>query len=230
MTATFRKLEPEAIVATIDRLSRAIQERFPGSGLGAVSRELLEVARETQVKADESVQPLSLLRVVFGVLIGVLVLGLVVVPFAATAPRAFALPELVQVTEAFMNIVVLAGGAVFFLATAERRLRRRRVLFGLNELRALAHVIDMHQLAKDPQRVIEPGFVMTGPELSHYLDYCSEMFSLIGKLAAVYAARLEDPEIIAAVNEVEALTTGLSRKVWQKIMVLQSGLVSEARK
>jgi len=63
---------------------------------------------------------------------------------------------------------------------------------------------------------------MTGFELSRYLDYCSEMFSLIGKLAAVYTEHLDDPDIVAAVNEVEALTTGLSRKVWQKIMILQS--------
>ena len=94
----------------------------------------------------------------------------------------------------------------------------------------------MHQLGKDPQRVLHPGdpwtraaphTVLTRFELSRYLDYCSEMFSLIGKLAAVYSKGLDDPEVVSAVNDVEALTTGLSRKVWQKLMVLESGLHDE---
>jgi len=229
--ATYRTLEPEAIIATIELLCRRIDERFPGSGLGAVSRELLEVSRSVQRRAVEIARPRTVLRVGVGSVIGLLVLALVIVPLAARVPRSFALPELVQVTEAAMNILVLSGGAILFLATAERRLRRRRVLAAIHELRSLAHVIDMHQLAKDPQRVLEPGFrttasspteSMTGFELSRYLDYCSEMFSLIGKLAAVYTEHLDDPDIVAAVNEVEALTTGLSRKVWQKIMILQS--------
>ena len=53
-----------------------------------------------------------------------------------------------------------------------------------------------------------------------YLDYCSEMLSLIGKLAAQYVQKFDDPVVLAAVNEVEAPTTGLSGKIWQKIMIL----------
>jgi hypothetical protein len=48
------------------------------------------------------------------------------------------------------------------------------------------------------------------------------MLSLIGKLAALYVQKFDDPVALAAVNEVEELTTGLSRKIWQKIMVLNS--------
>jgi hypothetical protein len=57
-------------------------------------------------------------------------------------------------------------------------------------------------------------------DLSHYLDYCSDMLSLIGKLAALHVQKFDDPVALAAVNEVEALTTGLSAKIWQKIIVL----------
>lgn len=34
---------------------------------------------------------------------------------------------------------------------------------------------------------------------------------------------LDDAVALAAVNEVESLTTGLSRKIWQKLMILHSG-------
>jgi hypothetical protein len=57
-------------------------------------------------------------------------------------------------------------------------------------------------------------------ELGRYLDYCSEMLALTGKVATVYVAEFDDPVVLDAVNEVENLTTGLSRKVWQKLMVL----------
>ena len=57
-------------------------------------------------------------------------------------------------------------------------------------------------------------------ELSRYLDYCSEMLSLTGKVAALYIQDFDDEVALAAVNEVEDLTTGLSRKIWQKLMIL----------
>lgn len=46
------------------------------------------------------------------------------------------------------------------------------------------------------------------------------MLSLTSKLAALYAARFNDSVVLQAVDEVEALTTGLSSKIWQKIMML----------
>jgi len=61
---------------------------------------------------------------------------------------------------------------------------------------------------------------MTPGELTRYLDYCSEMLAIISKIAALYVQNFHDPETISVVNEVEDLTNGLSRKVWQKIMIL----------
>jgi len=198
-----------------------------------VSRELLDVATLVDQRVAEIAKPQIALRLGVWSVVVLLLLALVVVPFAASVPRSFALPELVQVTEAGINILVVVGGAVFFLVSTERRVKRGRVLTAIQELRALAHVMDMHQLSKDPQRVLEPRFVTTASspeepmgrfELARYLDYCTEMFSLTGKLAALYATGQDDPAVVAAVNEVEDLTTGLSRKVWQKIMILQLGL------
>ncbi len=135
-----------------------------------------------------------------------------------------------QGIEAAMNITVLVGAALFFAVSLEDRLKRRRVLKNLHGFRSLAHVVDMHQLTKDPSALMNRGPVTTTSparpmsrfELTRYLDYCSEMLSLCGKLAALYAQSLPDPVVIDAVNDIEELTTNLSRKIWQKITILEA--------
>ncbi len=138
--------------------------------------------------------------------------------------------EFIQVLEAGINDVVLIGAGIFFLFTLETRVKRRRAMEALDELRSVAHVIDMHQLTKDPRRASgklvatesSPVDRLSPEELSRYLDYCSEMLSLVGKLAALYLQRFDDSVVLTAVNEIEELTTGLSRKIWQKLMILHA--------
>jgi hypothetical protein len=62
---------------------------------------------------------------------------------------------------------------------------------------------------------------MTEFELQRYLDYSTELLALIGKVAALYSARMSDPVVLSAVDEVEELTTGLSHKIWQKIALVR---------
>jgi hypothetical protein len=112
----------------------------------------------------------------------------------------------------------------------ERRIKRTRALEALHELRVIAHVIDMHQLQKDPDRAAarvpdtsaSPKDQLTPGELARYLDYCSELLSLTGKVAALYMQEMTDSATLAAANEIEALTSGLSRKIWQKLMILHA--------
>lgn len=107
-------------------------------------------------------------------------------------------------------------------------MKRNRSLDSLNELRALAHVIDMHQLTKEPEHVLNrgkdtessPKRELDGFLLGRYLDYCSEMLSIIGKLAALYVQDFDEAVVLGAVNEIESLASGLSRKIWQKIMII----------
>ena len=87
----------------------------------------------------------------------------------------------------------------------------------------------MHQLTKDPAIITQesntpasPMRDMTSFELNRYLDYCSELLSLTGKLAAVFGQSINDHEVIAASNAIELLTTNLARKIWQKISYLVS--------
>ncbi|WP_052466283.1 hypothetical protein [Mobilicoccus massiliensis] len=98
----------------------------------------------------------------------------------------------------------------------------------LHRLRSLAHVIDMHQLTKDPERIRarysrtaeSVRDTMTAEELFHYLDYCSEMLSLVGKSAALYAQSTSDDVVLTSIEGIESLTTGLQTKIWQKIALL----------
>jgi hypothetical protein len=137
----------------------------------------------------------------------------------------------VEVIDVVTNECLLAGGAMIFLFGIEARIKRTRAQRVLHELRAIAHVIDMHQLTKDATRVVgssglmtesSPKRTMTAFQLTRYLDYCSELLSIVGKLAALYAQSLPDSVVVAAVNDIETLTTGLSRKIWQKIVQLDA--------
>jgi hypothetical protein len=133
-------------------------------------------------------------------------------------------PDFVQGVEAAINDLVFLGIAIFFLLTIETRLKRRRALAALHQLRSIAHVVDMHQLTKDPEQLLtnppatasSPARTMTRVELGRYLDYCSEMLSLTSKIAALFVERFDDPVTLAAVNEIESLTARLSRKIWRR--------------
>lgn len=130
--------------------------------------------------------------------------------------------------ETTINDLVYAAIALFFLYSLPERLQRGRSLALLHRLRSLAHVVDMHQLTKDPER-FRPDFTVTAssvdphlspPEMERYLDYCSEMLSLVGKAAALVAEESRDAVVLDAVAGIETLTTSMSRKIWQKITLL----------
>ncbi|MCB0186491.1 MAG: hypothetical protein KDE31_19620 [Caldilineaceae bacterium] len=230
----YTALDSAKIVETVERLTRRIYERFPDSGLYQVSLQLLAQAHQSQERAAYIARPMHWIRLIIGLLIAVVILGFVATIWALTtadiAIQGFSFFEFIQTVEAGINDIIFLGAGIFFLVTVEVRIKRNRALKALNELRAIAHVIDMHQLTKDPEYVLprgsttasSPQRVMTGYELGRYLDYCSEMLSLAGKLAALYTQRFDDGVVLDSVNEIESLTTGLSRKIWQKLMILHS--------
>ena len=48
------------------------------------------------------------------------------------------------------DAVLLTGGGMLYLTTLESRWSRHKIMEHLHELRSIVHVIDMHQLPKDP--------------------------------------------------------------------------------
>jgi len=226
----YQLLRPDRILATLDQLHARILARFPNAGLSRVCGDLIETARFTAKDAARLARPSWGWRFVSVALIALGVVAQVAAfKFLRVEAGPLSAPEMVQGLEAAVNLLILFGGAVWFVLTLEERTKRRHVLESLHRLRSLAHVIDMHQLTKDPTVLLDsqktaasPERTMSQFELTRYLDYCAEMLALIGKLAALYAERVRDGVVVDAVNDIENLTTSLGRKIWQKITILSS--------
>ncbi len=227
----YRSLNPEKIVTTVRLLRNRIQERFPEASLAGVAGELLRVAEQAQANSAAISRPLIPLRCGIGVLVLGFLFTIGWIGFhLRISTQIDRFSEFLQALDAALNTVLLAGGAIFFLFTLEIRIKRNRGLKLLHELRALAHIVDMHQLTKDPATITglatrtasSPVRSMTRFELARYLDYCSEMSSLIGKIAALYVQDYDDEVVMGAVDQIEDLTTSLSRKTWQKITLLNT--------
>lgn len=220
---SYRELDPTKLLATLDQLQLRIDARFPQAGLSRLCADLIATAHASTQASHKLAQPNWPMRIGVGAII---CLG------AAAQITAFKLLRIENAEnsigllgnlEAAVNLLILFGGVIWFLLTLEERTKRQRALDELHKLRSIAHVIDMHQLTKDPATLLQeraPPRRMSKFELTRYLDYCTEMLALIGKLSALYADRVRDPVVIDAVTEIETLTTSLARKIWQKISVI----------
>jgi hypothetical protein len=228
------KLDADRILGTSERLGRRIAERFPNAGLLRVSGQLSELASRAKATTAWIARPNARLRAFSYLVVGGMLLSLVLFVAhsiqAGGTERKLDLGELLQIAEATMNGLVLLGAAAWFFVSFETRFKRGRVLKALQELRTLAHLIDVHQLTKDPdmfdgdaaRTASSPRNDLTPFEMGRYLDYCTEMLSLTGKIAALYAEGFDDTAALDAVTDLEGLTNALQHKIWQKIVLLES--------
>ena len=227
----YRALSAGEIVKTVGKLSDRIGERFPDSGLTGAAAQLLATARDTARRAQALSRPYLGLRLLVLMVaaagVGGFVLILKDVDWSGLVDHRDD-PTLSGTLESSVNLIVLMGAGLWFLLTLEERWKRARTQTALHELRAFAHVVDMHQLTKDPTVLLggggstpsSPERRMTRFELTRYLEYCAEMLALTGKLAALYAGESHDHVVIATASDVETLCTDLGRKIWQKITIL----------
>ena len=227
----FRALDATRIADTAERLGRRISERFPGSGLSEVAATLRAEIIAAAETARWLAAPQWWVRLIsFGaiVLMFSLVVGTLLL-FKEGVQLFSSVADFFQGLDSAVNELVLLAAASYFLVGWETRRKRRRALRALHVLRSLAHIIDMHQLTKDPERLLtpeqgtpsSPQRTLTAFELARYLDYCSEMLSLTSKAAALYVQEFADPVTLTAVNDVEQLTGSLSQKLWLKIDILE---------
>jgi hypothetical protein len=235
----FRTLDPARILMTAERLELRVRERFPERGLAQVAAEVVALSRSVAREVQELAPPIWGLRVL---------VALVVAAGAAVFVWIGSILPLNQVgrqtltsiegVEAAINTAILAVLGLFALVRLEARVKRGRVARGLHQLRSVIHVIDMHQLTKDPV-TLDPDYRPTGhsPErgldavgMSRYLDYCSELLAITGKLAALYAQAVPDEGVASAVNDIELLGASLSRKIWQKITLIDARPATRRRR
>ncbi len=227
---TYRELDETQIARTLEELRDRIGERFPQSNLRRLCEQLIAVSHEVSACVAYLRRPNWPLRTAgVAVIVALVALLVMVANFTVRAPARMSISDVVQTIEAGVNDFVFFGVAVFFILGIETRVKRRRALAMIHQLRSLAHIVDMHQLTKDPERLMstrQPALPdrerpTTGADLSKYLDFCSELLSLISKIGALFAQHFNDSVVLGAVNEIEALTTGLSGKIWQKITILE---------
>jgi fumarate reductase subunit D len=227
----YRTLDPKLIVETAERLEERIADRFPEAGLRGVAAELVSLSRDLAKAAKTLEAPIWWLR---GLIVAAFVAGVLVFLFVGTILPIDRISgthdalQSVQGIEASINTVILAVLGLLALIRTEERIKRKRVFRQLHGLRSLIHVIDMHQLTKDPAALSasfkptahSPARITNAADLARYLDYCSEMLSITGKIAALFAQSVNDDVVIDGVNDVENLASNLSRKIWQKITLI----------
>lgn len=222
------RISSAALIATIDRLQRRIAERFPGSGLGDVCRDLLNLAQNAESRADGLQRPMRWFRGAVAVSILAGLGALLWLGISMSRPRVEdELSNVLQGFEAAVNLGTFAVVGTFFALNLAPRWRRHRVMAALHDVRGIMHVIDMHQLAKDPTRALtdttasSPLRDLKPAELARYLAYASEMLSLSAKIAVIYGQHVNDTFVAEAVNDLERTAASLSTHLWQKIAVAQ---------
>jgi hypothetical protein len=229
----YHELRLENIVETLQKLEQRISERFPKSGLSQVAAELVRIAEETGPIIERKRRPHRALQLA----VVAVVLLLVAVPIAlfislrGPGIEIGGIGPLLQAIESAIQNMIFLAVAVYFLVTLESRLDRRVSLRELQRLRNIVHIIDMHQLTKDPDHLVAPTTTATASsperkftsfEMSRYLDYCAEMLSLSSKIAAVHVQSVNDPVVLSAVNDIEILASNLANKIWQKIVMINA--------
>lgn len=219
-------IQSKKIIETIYTLNLRIRDRFPHSSLLGVGENLYQISR----KIDEDIRWIENPNYFFRVFVLLIILAFFVtigysVKDIHPSIDTGNLGNIIQMLEAGLNIIVLTGAAIIFLVSIETRTKRKRVIKAINRLRSIAHLIDMHQLTKDPELQLlghistqhSPKRELSSFELSRYLDYCAEMLSLTSKVGFLYVQKFDDTFCINAMNELEELTIGMSSKIWQKI-------------
>lgn len=229
-SSSYRLLDADSIIKTLIRLEERIEDRFQGRGIQKICQGLIQVSQSVKFKSHELNKPHWGLRLIVSL---ILLTGTMIFIYVGTfinfSKFSTEAGSFVQILEQGVNSLMLIGIGLLFLISTETRLKRRKALKDLHELRSIVHVIDMHQLTKDPSVFLadrtstpnSPKEDLSHFEMVRYLDYCSEMLSLSAKLAALYSQNMEDSVVVNAVNDVEILALTLSRKIWQKIAILE---------
>lgn len=232
---SYRILDIDKTIQSIERLKVRIGERFPASGIFNVSCELTKLATESSNNINKLSKPIWWLRVLAFILVLFIffITTVLLISFKNSGYYNYKFFEInfadfTQALESLINDIIFICLAIYFLFRFEIILKRKKILKNLHEIRTIAHVIDMHQLTKDSKNLNvnrtehSPERVLNNYELCRYLEYCIEMLSLSSKMATIYANKFDDEIVLNSINEIEELTTGLCNKIWQKIIMVKN--------
>jgi hypothetical protein len=210
---TSRNLEPQKLIKTSEKLTQWVVAVFPTSHLSKVAQEVCLVTQEAAVRAEAIRRPNIFLRAGMITLLAIALAGIV----HQVVTRPFS--EILSLLDITKGVAIYLFAALAFFITLEFRLKRRKALKAVHELRTMAHIIDMHQLMKD--EVIEKfrDDPTDSPErINQYLHACTALLALVSKIGQLYVEHFPDPEAVRAVDDFGLMATGLSNKIWNKIL------------
>jgi hypothetical protein len=213
------RLDPARIVETADHLARRVGEKLPDSNLAGLGAELVQLSRQTEERAREARRPILAIRIasilaVCGTLIGLWYLA----RHIHVRWEFGTITEVFEATDAGFNLLVILAGVLWSFLTLEARIKRRKALASIEELRDFVHVIDITQLYYTPDLYDpNPANSPTSLNLDYtYLLFCTEMLALISNLAPLYTRGAAGDSILRAVFDVEMLANAISAKLLSK--------------
>ena len=221
-----RELREDKLLETVRKIQNQIATRFPSSGLSIVAADVVQVTQEAMARAHTIRSPNRWMQACL-VLLGLIAVGGVVAYVQSRTDETTLWQRTWHFLDEAKGSAAILTAATIFVVTSETRMKRKRALKAVHELRAIAHIIDMHQLVKDPDRLGDPinppaiaGKPMDADLLGRYLHFCTELLAITSKIGQLYVQDFPDPRSLAAVDQFELLATGLSSKIWQKLIIL----------
>lgn len=231
MQNTAYQLEPSRIIETAENLAKRIEKSIPGSTLAGLASGLVQIARKTDQRVREASQPIVAIRIASVIAVGVGLVGLVyLMRHIHIRWELGTVTELFEAADAGFNILVILAGALWFFITLETRLKRKKALESIQELREFMHVVDATQLHYTPAMYQhDDASSGHGRQFDHtYLLYCSQMLGIIGNLAALYTRGAAGDSIMRAAADVESFATALTGKLYNKAEFVRLSQVSHA--
>jgi len=213
------RLDPSRIIETAEDLAQRIDQKLPGSTLAGLAAELVRIARDTDQRVQQARKPILAIRFASVIAIGCGLLGLwYLVRHIHTRWEFGTVTDLFEATDAGFNILVVLAGALWFLITLEARLKSKKVLESIQELREFIHVIDATQLYYTPEIYHHDAESPSNRwRFDHtYLLACSLMLGVISNLAALYTRGAAGDSIMRAAADVEMFAAALTGKLYAK--------------
>jgi hypothetical protein len=223
MPRSFQKVDPEQLGESAAVLCARVQERFPNTSLARIANELTEFVQTSAARVKRINAPPPILRSLrhLSVLASIGCCAFFVYVIYGSQQAAVSEPlSLFQGVQAALAIVGIPLTLSFSLRSLADRRMRNQTLKELHNLHGLLNAIDMVQLTKDPAMGDERR-TLGRFELVRYLDYCAELLSHIGKVAALHAQATDDPIVVSAVMALEQLAASHTANLWLKIMTIQ---------
>jgi len=222
-------LTHEYVGATAKRLVERVQDRFGEDDLTRIARQVSEVAGRSEKRISRALRVGFMIRVLTWPLVLGAVLGVASwIGSLGLTIRVKDAGDLAQSLDSVFQLMLVLGAGVWFLLSIGTKVQRRSLLKALQELNALAQVIDLVQLDKDPDRLHfsteqrsakSPtlGKANTAFLLSRYLDYCGELLSVLGKVACLYRERISDEVVLSRLGDFDRLTNQLRTNIGGKM-------------